>query len=316
MGRLVRTALLRLSPADRWKDHARKAAAVLRSFTLTMNPDGSTTIGAGQVEPAYGEGDSGELDADLVDLLVNLGEAAKEHGRGVVFLFDEVQFVSREDLTALVVALHKCVQKAVPIALVVAGLPLLPGLVGAARSYAERLFTYPEIGRLAPVEAERAITEPARAAGVTYAPEAAQFIVDYTEGYPYFVQEMGSMVWDLAETSPIDLATVERSVPELEARLDADFFQARTARTTELELAYLRAMAELPSGPKTSGAIAARLGYGSSAQVGTTRLNLIKKGLIYTPGQGLADFTVPQFDRYLKRTVEHTPRGPKRRPAR
>jgi len=124
---------------------------------------------------------------------------------------------------------------------------------------------------------------------------------------------MGSVIWDSAGGSPIDRATVDRVVPELEATLDADFFQARTARTTELELAYLRAMAELPPGPKTSGAIAAQLGYRSSAEVGTTRLNLIKKGLVYTPSQGLADFTVPQLDRYLKRKMVLVLRQPRRR---
>jgi hypothetical protein len=227
-----------------------------------------------------------------------------------------VQFFDRPSLTALVVAFHKAVQRGLPIALVAAGLPQLPKLIGEARSYAERLFDWPVIGSLADEDARLAVRGPAERAGVHYAPAAVDRIVQYTEGYPYFIQEMGSFVWRTAPMSPITLKDAEEAIPGLEAHLDEHFFRARAARTTELELAYLRAMAELPNGPKASGDIAQMLGYAGSDQVGATRAQLINKGLIFTPGQGLADFTVPQFDRYMKRNYALTKRTPRVRTSR
>lgn len=215
------------------------------------------------------------------------------------------------------VAFHKTIQRGLPIAFVLAGLPLLPGLVGEAKSYAERIFTKPEIGSLPREAATRALAGPAEALGVTYETTAVDRVLDYTEGYPYFIQEIGSIVWSYASGPVITDGDVVSAIPELEAKLDSDFFKIRTAKTTELELAYLRAMAELPSGPKASGDVATKLGYAGSEQIGTTRAKLISKGLIYTPGQGLADFTVPQFDRYMKRNVPFTQRRPRpRRPGR
>lgn len=313
MARLGRAALLQLSPAHRWKARARTAGGVIRNFTLSFNPDGSTSVGWKEAIDAPGLGDSGSLDADLTDLLVALGAAAQEQARGVVFLFDEVQLIERRDLQALVVAFHKTIQRGLPIAFVLAGLPLLPGLVGEAKSYAERIFTKPEIGSLPREAATRALTGPAKALGVTYDAAAVDRVLEYTEGYPYFIQEIGSIVWGYAPGPTITDDDVISAIPELEAKLDSDFFRIRTAKTTELELAYLRAMAELPSGPKASGDVATKLGYTGSEQVGTTRAKLISKGLIYTPGQGLADFTVPQFDRYMKRNYPFRQRRPRSR---
>jgi hypothetical protein len=310
MARLSRTALFRISPSDHWKARAKSAAAILRSFTLTGNPDGSATLAWGGISAEPGVADSGDLDADLTAAIISLGEAAQEHGKGVVFLFDEVQFMSKQDLTALVLAFHKSIQRNLPITLVAAGLPQLPTLVGQARSYAERLFSFPVIGSLRHDAALAAVSGPAESVGVAYEAKAVEAVVEYTEGYPYFIQEMGSVVWDVADVSPITVADVKNAVGPLESRLDNNFFKARVARTTALELQYLRAMAELASGPKASGDIATTLGYGGSANVGTTRANLINKGLIYTPGQGLADFTVPQFDRYMKRTFPFEARVP------
>lgn len=314
MARHTRAALLKISPRDRWLERGKKAAGVLRNFTLTVSPDGTATVGLGSDLPDVpGFADSGALESDLTDLLIALGEAAREQGRGVVFLFDEVQFIQRHDLAALVVAFHKTIQKDLPISVVLAGLPLLPALVGEAKSYSERIFTKPEIGSLPHDAAVRALVGPAQPHGVSYDPEAVERAITYTEGYPYFIQEIGSIVWDLASGPRITLADVEGAIEPLEAKLDASFFSIRTAKTTELELAYLRAMAELPRGPKSSGDIATTLGYSGSQEIGTTRAKLISRGLIFTPGQGLADFTVPQFDLYLKRNFPFAPRKPRRR---
>lgn len=302
MAHLARRALLQMAPRDSWTDRAKRAASVLRSFQVTISTDGSITAGLG-VEALPGLADSGELADDLTDLMVALGEAAQTHDGGVVFLFDEVQFLSPAELEALIAAIHKTVQRQLPITLVGAGLPQLPRLAGEAKSYAERLFKFPRIGALGPDEAARAMTEPARSRGVEYTTDAIDAVLEYTEGYPYFIQEYGKVLWDLTESPPITLQDVTRARDAVEAKLDESFFRVRAERTTELELRYLRAMADLGSEPRQAKEVAAALGR-TSEQLGPTRSRLIEKGLLYTPGHGLAAFTVPQFDRFLRRTAD------------
>lgn len=302
MAHLVRRALLEVAPRRRWKDRAQRAARVLKSFQVTVSPDGSVSAGL-DVDALEGLADSGSLSDDLTDLFVALGEAAQELDRGVVFLFDEVQFLTTVEFEALIAALHKTVQRQLPITLVGAGLPQLPRLAGEAKSYAERLFSFPRIGELGAGEAGRALVEPAERLGIAYTAEAVEAIVDYTGGYPYFLQEYGKIVWDLTDEPPITADDVDRAREAVEAKLDSSFFRVRVERTTELELQYLRAMAEL--GPEAQQAKdVAMLLNRTSEQLGPTRSRLIDKGLLYTPGHGLAAFTVPQFDRYLRRAHE------------
>lgn len=309
MAELTRRALLQLAPKARWKDRARRAASVLKSFTITVSSNGALTAGL-DVEAAEGAADSGEIVQDLADLIVALGEVAKESRRGVVFLFDEIQHLSRVDFEALIAALHKTVQRALPVTFAGAGLPQMPRLAGEAKSYSERLFRFPSIDRLPREQAVRALVQPASDLGVAFTVEAADEIVAYTEGYPYFIQEYGRIVWDEAEDAPISAADVANVRPLVAAKLDGSFFRVRAERTTPLELRYLRAMAELGQDPQKAGDVAAVLRRGA-AQVGPTRARLIEKGLLYTPGYGLAAFTVPQFDKYLLRTY---PTGLEQRP--
>jgi hypothetical protein len=300
MAQLVRRALLQIAPRARWRGRAARAASVLRSFQVTVSSDGTLAAGF-DVEAAEGVADSGQLDDDLTDLLVALGEAAEDHDTGVVFLLDEVQFLALSELEALIAALHKTVQRQLPITLVGAGLPQLPRLAGEAKSYAERLFRFPAIGRLSRSQAEEALVEPASRLDVTYDKDALATVVDYTEGYPYFLQEFGNVLWNQAKSSPLNAADVADAKDAVEAKLDGGFFRVRAERTTELELLYLRAMAELGPDPHQAKDIAALLGR-TSEQLGPTRSRLIDKGLLYTPGRGLAAFTVPQFDRFMRRT--------------
>lgn len=302
MAQLVRRALLQAAPKARWKDRAKRAAAVLRSFQLTVSPDGAVTGGI-DVDALEGVADSGELAEDLTDLLVALGEAVSDHDTGIVFLFDEVQFLNTIEFEALIAALHKTVQRALPITLVGAGLPQLPRLAGEAKSYAERLFKFPRIGELSEAEAARALVEPAKALDVDYDEAAVSAVVEYTEGYPYFIQEYGNGLWDLTDQPPITLEDVRNARDAVEAKLDGSFFRVRAERTTELELRYMRAMAELGPEPQQAKDVAELLGR-TSEQLGPTRSRLIDKGLLYTPGHGLAAFTVPQFDRYMRRSYE------------
>jgi hypothetical protein len=311
LGGMVRRALFQVAPKSTWTDKLRRAAGVLKSFSFTVASDGSITAGI-DVDPVEGTADSGNLGDDLTDLLVALGEAAQEREAGIAFLVDEVQFLRANEFEALIAGLHRTVQRQLPITLVGAGLPQLPRLAGEAKSYAERLFKFPRIGRLSPPQAEAALAEPASDLGVHFEPAAIDVIVDYTEGYPYFIQEYGKIVWDLApENAPISSRVAEAAQRNVEAKLDESFFRVRAERTTELELQYLRAMAELGPGENTAGEVAAIM-HRSSDQLGPTRARLIDKGLIYTTGHGRGNFTVPQFDRYMRRNHDLAPPTPRR----
>lgn len=300
ISKLARRALLQVAPRARWRERGQRAAQVLRSFQLTFNTEGDISAGFRDVEPLEGVADSGGLAEDLTDVLVSIGEAAEEQERGVVFLFDEVHFLKVSELEALIAALHKTVQRKLPVTFVGAGLPQLPELAGEAKSYAERLFKFPMVGSLPDAEALEALVGPATESGVNYEPGAAQAIIEYTEGYPYFLQEYGSIVWDGGVESLITIEEVHQAQELVEAKLDGSFFRVRAERTTDLELQYLRAMADLGSEPQLARNVAKRLNR-SSEQLGPTRARLIEKGLLYTPGFGLAAFTVPQFDRYMRR---------------
>lgn len=301
MARESRRALFTIAPREKWRDKGRRAAAALKSFSITVSADGAISAGL-NVEAIEGVADSGMLDADLTDLLVALGEAAQEQHTGVVFLLDEIQFLSVAQLESLIAAMHRTVQRSLPITLVAAGLPQIPELAGEAKSYAERLFKFPEIGKLSSADARVALEGPADEQGVSYDPGAVDFIVDYTEGYPYFIQEFGKAVWDLADGPSITRDDAEAALAVVEDKLDGSFFRVRLDRTTDLERAYLRAMAQLGPEAQPAGEVAALLDR-TSQQCGPTRARLIDKGLLYTPSFGFAAFTVPQFDRFLKRTV-------------
>jgi len=297
----ARKALLQIAPKARWKDRALRAAATLKSFTVTFTPDGAMTAGL-DVDALAGSADSGSLSEDLTDLFVAIGEAARDHQVGVILLIDEIQFLQPLELEALIVALHKCTRRSLPITMVGAGLPQMPRLAGEAKSYSERLFRFVQIGELdAATDARDALVLPARALGVEFDSDAVGSIVTYTQGYPYFLQEYGRIVWDEASASPVLREDVQAVLPLVEARLDESFFRVRAERTTELELRYLYAMAELGPEPHRASEVARRIGR-TVEQAGPLRSRLIDKGLLYTPGHGLAAFTVPQFDKYMLRS--------------
>lgn len=302
VARLARRALLSVSPASRMRERARRAAAVFKAFTL-RTPEGFE-IGV-DVEALIGRGDSGDLGEDLSDLFVALGEAAAEHETGVVFLLDEVQFLARGELEALIAALHQVSQRELPLTLAGAGLPQLPALTGAAKSYSERLFRFPSIDRLSDQAARDALELPAEAAGAAYERQATNRMLELTDGYPYFLQEYGKHVWNVAAGPKITLSDVEKAHDLVQAELDESFFQVRIGRASQTELDYLSAMADLGDGPYRSGDIAAKLGRAGTASVGPTRSRLIEKGLIYGPSYGLTEFAVPHFEQFLRRRFPH-----------
>lgn len=297
----LRTALFQLSPRARWTDAINRAAAVLKSFTVQVDAQGTWLAGL-DVEAAEGFADHGDLTLDLTDLLLAIGEAASDRDRGVVLLFDELQFLSASQLEAVIEGLHKLVQRKLPITLVGAGLPQIPELAGDAKSYAERLFRFPAIGNLGHDDARRALAEPAADEGASFDPAALDRAVEVTGGYPYFLQELGYAVWGLAQKSPISLQDVEDALPVYESTLDASFFRVRLDRATEMQRAYLRAMASLGPEPQKAADVAGVMGR-TSPQVAPTRAELINMGLLFTPEHGYAAFTVPHFDQFMLRAI-------------
>ncbi|MEV4669432.1 ATP-binding protein [Microbacterium sp. LWO12-1.2] len=298
---LLKASLLRISPRARWSDVGRRAAEVITAFSVTVDQQGSWPIGW-DVDAAEGLADHGELAMDLSDALVAVGEAAKEKGRGVAILIDEVQFLTQRQLEALIQAIHKTVQRKLPITFVGAGLPQIAELAGDAKSYAERLFQFPRIDSLAAADAQKAITEPAEAEGVGYEADAVDLAFQITQGYPYFIQELGFQVWEIAEQNPITRSDVELAREAYEDKLDSSFFRVRLDRATPLQTAYMRAMAELGPEPQKADAVARLMGR-ESTQVGPTRAELIDMGLLFTPEHGYAAFTVPDFDKFMLRAV-------------
>ncbi len=297
----MHSALLQLSPKDRWSERLKTALGVLKSFSFTVDSGGKLSAGI-DVEAQPGLADQGVLQQDVTDLFVAVGEAAKEHGRGIVLLLDEIQFLQPDQLEAVIAGLHKTVQRGLPVTLVGAGLPQIPELAGDAKSYAERLFVFPRIGNLTSAQARIALEEPARDEGATWEEAALSLAIDQTEGYPYFLQELGYATWLIAHGETITADDVRHALPQYEEKLDSSFFRVRLDRATELQRVYLRVMAELGPQAQKAGDVAEAMGR-TSSQIAPTRAELINMGLLYTPEHGYAAFTVPQFDRYMKRAM-------------
>jgi len=275
-----------------------KALRILKSFQMQL-PDG--TLISLDFDALKGQADSGDLSEDLADLLTAVGEAAQDQGTGLLVAIDEVQYLTGGALGALITAIHRTTQRDLPVVLVGAGLPQLPGLAGDAKSYAERLFEFPLIGSLEPEDAAKALTLPAYARGVEFEDAAVAKVVESTQGYPYFLQEWGYHLWNRASTSPIPASLVDDVTPAVTANLDRNFFLVRYDRLTPKEKEYLYAMARLGTGPHRSGDIAAELGV-KVESVAPRRSGLIAKGMIYSPAHGDTAFTVPLFGEFMLRT--------------
>lgn len=290
--------LRRLSLVENAKDKAYRAMRALRGFASVFKVDvGDFSV---SVDPEPGVADSGNLEFDLSDMFVAIGEAAKAGGKGWCLLIDEVQYLKTNELSALIVAIHRIGQKQLPVIFFGAGLPQLAGLSGDAKSYAERLFSYPSVGALDEPSAKRAVRGPILSEQEEISDNALNKIVAVTEGYPYFLQEWAFQCWNIADSSPIDESDVETATRMALKRLDEGFFQVRFDRLTPKEREYVIAMAELGKGPYRSSEIAEKLGEPPN-KLGPRRAQIIAKGMIYSPQYGDIDFTVPMFDDYLRR---------------
>lgn len=294
----MQQVLRKLSLIENAKAKTYAATRALRSFASAFKVQmGDLSV---SVDPEPGVADSGNLEYDLPDMFVAIGHAAKAARQGWCLLIDEVQYLKSEELAALIVAIHKVGQKQLPVIFFGAGLPQLAGLSGDAKSYAERLFTYPKVGPLDEKAASKAVQGPINEEGEEITDSALRKICEITEGYPYFLQEWGFQSWNIAKGSPITARDVGTATDSALKRLDDGFFQVRFDRLTPKEREYVIAMAELGKGPYRSSEVAERLGEPPS-KLGPRRAQIIDKGMIYSPQYGDIDFTVPMFDDYLRR---------------
>lgn len=298
----LRLELLHLSKKEAAKDYAVRGLKALAGFASKLKVKYHDIQVGLDYDPEPGLADNGDLERDLAALLAHVGAAAKAAGTAVVLFIDELQYVEEPQMAALISALHRCAQEKLPVTVLGAGLPQLRARMGDAKSYAERLFDFPEIGALNPSDAREAIVRPAENEGAEIDDSAVELIFAKTEGYPYFLQEWGKHAWDIAPASPIRREDVVNASDEVVAALDESFFRVRFDRLTPTEKRYLRAMAELGPGPHRSGDIADELER-SVSSLGPTRAGLIGKGMIWSPTHGDTAFTVPLFDEFMRRIM-------------
>ena len=285
-----------LKPTTRATKRLRSMVARLSTFTV-VDPNGFELrfdLGRGEAAPD-------PLSDDFVDLLLEVGALAGERGRGLVFLLDEVQFIHPNEFGPFVVGLHRINQKGLPVTCVAAGLPSLPALAGEAKSYAERLFSYPTIGRLPREAADEALARPAWVREVRFAKGALDLAYERTLGYPYFIQEYGKYAWNVADGTRIERREMERAAELAQHALDDGFFLVRAERATDAERRVMHAMASLGEPPYATRDVVHALGRRSASQLSVQRESLIRKGLVYSPRTGFLDFTVPMFADYLLR---------------
>jgi hypothetical protein len=298
----LRQALLRLRQIAAAKDYAVRGLRALAGFASKLKVVfGDIEVGY-DYDPEPGLADNGDLEHDLQALFEQVGLAAKAAGTALAIFIDELQYVPEPQLAALITAMHRSEQRQLPVVLVGAGLPQLRGRMGNAKSYAERLFDFPEMGPLTPQAARVAIQKPLEHEGVRIADDALDQILNVTQGYAYFLQQWGSHTWRAATASPITKADVDAASATAVAALDESFFRVRFDRLTPKEKKYLRAMAELGAGPHRSGDIA-NCYSAKVTSLAFTRNALIVKGMIWSPNHGDTAFTVPMFDAFMKRIM-------------
>ncbi len=303
-------AIRELAPHHRAPERVDDVLAVLKAFALRANDSAAKLRDRWQpgidVPPASGRADSGDIEIDLVELFTDAASLATDVGTGIALFIDEMQDLGPADISALCAACHELSQLGAPLIVVGAGLPHLPAVLSAAKSYSERLFRYQRIDRLDRIAADRALCAPAAREDVEYEGKALDLLYEKSGGYPYFVQAYGKATWDHAPASPITAADVRVAAPEAEAELAVGFFGSRFERATPAEREYMRTMAAL-SGETVDDMDAAvptadiaKTLSRRPASLSPARDALIKKGLIYSGERGTVAFTVPHFGRYLR----------------
>jgi len=298
----VRRVLLTLDSGKQAVEAVKRGLRVLRSFLGSIKVSaGGMDITLG-IDPEVGQADSGVLEADVTDLLLATGRAAQAVQKPVALLIDELQYVPRNELAALIRGIHAVNQAGLPLILFGAGLPQLAGQAGDAKSYAERLFEFPRLDRLNEADACAAIEQPVEEEGAHIDPAALQEIFRQSHGYPYFLQEWGYNAWNACEGNTIKLKDAQAATAISISKLDESFFRVRFDRLTPSEREYMRALASIGPEPQRTSDVAAAMKRKSNS-VAPMRDSLIKKGMLYAPEHGMITFTVPLFDEFMRREM-------------
>ncbi|GAA1881979.1 ATP-binding protein [Lapillicoccus jejuensis] len=320
----LHVAVRELGHPDR--DQADEVLGTVKAFALRDQPAAKLRDrwrSGIDVPATSGRADSGDVEIDLVELLTDVGGLAADRGKGIGIFVDEMQDLGPADVSAVCAACHEISQAGLPVLVVGAGLPHLPAVLSASKSYSERLFRYSRVDRLDRESADRALVAPAAEEDAEFTPEALQAMYDVTAGYPYFVQAYGKVVWDVAARTPVTADDVRVAAPEAEAELAVGFFGSRLERATPAEREYLRAMADVAVEPDgateenadvvgpaaaeqdsvLTSAVAAHLDR-KPQSLSPARDALLKKGLIYSGERGRIAFTVPHFGRYLRSAAD------------
>lgn len=294
----LKKLLFELDSVKGAKEKVRRGLMALKNFIGTIKIElGDFGL---EIDPQRGLADSGDFEYDLSELFVYVAEAAADRGTGIVLLIDEVQYLPEKELGALILAMHKIQQESLPLAIVAAGLPVLPGLAGEAKSYAERLFVFPNVGALSEADSVKAIRGPLADGKVQIEDKAVLKVYEWTQGYPYFLQEWGYRLWNEVEEPLIRTSDVEAVRTKVMDRLDANFFRVRFERLTNSEKDFLFAMASIDTPVIKMSDVANALGI-ALRSLGPRRSSLIRKGMIFSPMHGEIAFTVPLFAEYLNR---------------
>ncbi len=290
-----------LSLKEAIKDKVGKLWSIIKSFSTTWNPEDKTFSFELKDQPLeLATAGTGDLSNDLTELLVTLGKYAQQADTAICFCIDEIQYAKSEELEALITAVHRLNQLGLPVLFFCAGLPKILKTMGDTKSYTERLFEFIEIDSLPDLSAKAAITIPAEKLNVHYTTEAVTKIIELTQGYPYFIQEMCSTIWENHNTKTIGIDTVCANIDPTNAKLDAGFFQVRYDRCTQTEKSFMAAMVKCGELPCTIANVA-QVMKRNVTSISIFRSKLISKGLIYSTSYGEIDFTVPQFDAFIKR---------------
>ena len=298
----LHSALYSMSLIEGAKDKARRALRVMKSFLNGLKVNVNDVEVGMSIEPERGSADSGDLESDLPNLFIAVAEAARASGTPFALLIDELQYLSHDEFSALIMSMHRISQANLPVIFIGAGLPQTLALAGESKSYAERLFRYPQIGKLHEEDARTAILKPVQDEGANIDPEAVSEILSISERYPYFLQQWGHDAWNIAQGTTITRDDVLNATPSSIKALDDNFFKVRFDRCTPAEKRYMRALADFGAGSHRSGDVATKLGV-KTQSVGPVRSSLIKKGMIYAPQHGDTAFTVPLFDAYMRRVM-------------
>ena len=298
----LRSALLKLSRREAARQLAHRALRALAGFAGALKVKYQDIELGLDFEPEPGLADNGDLETDLPELLAAVGSAAQADNTALALFIDELQYVPENELSALIMSLHRAARRQLPVVMLGAGLPQVRGNLGKAKSYAERIFEFPQIGPLSTADARLALTKPAATEGVAISDEVLDAVISKTQCYPYFLQEWAKHLWDVADGSPISATSIPAATERAIAALDKGFFLVRFDRLTVSEKRYVRAMAELGPGPHRSRDIADALNR-TVQSLAPTRSQLIAKGAIWSPGHGDTAFTVPMFDGFMRRIM-------------